>query len=56
MKTNIGITLDPCVLASVDSRRGLVPRSTFVEMILRKELGMDASSYGSSDPRAGRGH
>lgn len=38
MKQRISITIDEHVLKELDKRRGLVPRSRFVEEILKRGL------------------
>jgi len=40
MKVKTGFSVSEEVLKRLDERRGLVPRSTFIEYILRKEFGM----------------
>ncbi len=34
----IGITIDPRIVAEVDRRRGLIPRSTFMQRLLEIAL------------------
>ncbi|HYL66187.1 MAG TPA: hypothetical protein VEU72_03440 [Nitrosopumilaceae archaeon] len=38
MKKNLGITLDEKILKQLDSKRGLVPRATIIEVAIRKFL------------------
>jgi len=55
MKKNIGVSLSPEVMEILDSRRGLVPRSAYIEMILRKDLNIPllAHSEGLGSPEGG---
>jgi len=38
MKQNLGIALDPIVVDELDRRRGLVPRSRYVENFFRNHI------------------
>lgn len=38
-KIFIGMTIDPAVVERVDTARGMVPRSAFVEKVLKDSLG-----------------
>lgn len=36
MKEQISITIDEMLLSEIDDKRGMVPRSTYIESTLRK--------------------
>lgn len=38
MKKFVGLTLKPELVEEIDRKRGLIPRSTFVEVLLEKSL------------------
>jgi len=43
MRTQIQITLEPNVLESFDDFRGLVPRSAYINSILKEKIGAAGS-------------
>jgi len=38
MKRKIGISLDPEIVEKIDEERGLIPRSRYIEKLLRERL------------------
>jgi metal-responsive CopG/Arc/MetJ family transcriptional regulator len=38
MKQKVSLTLDEEIIKEIDKKRGLIPRSTFVEQLLKKVL------------------
>jgi len=48
MKRAVNVTLDEAVLFEMNRRKPLIPRSAYVEHLLRIDLGLEASTRRSS--------
>ncbi len=51
----IGLTLDPAILQEIDGRRGLVPRSRYIEQLLAESLAASSGllSFDGQEHRVG---